>query len=112
MKTFQASAAYTKAMKEILRLMNKGEGNLNEQEDSKLSLLILAAQAYEKDRYIIPALPTIKTNDQYENALLRVSALMQKNNKPGSKSSGELQLLSFMIKEYELEHFPVPKPAL
>jgi HTH-type transcriptional regulator/antitoxin HigA len=35
---------------------------------------------------------------------------MQKNLRPNSKDSDELEVLSILIKEYENEHFPVPKP--
>jgi HTH-type transcriptional regulator/antitoxin HigA len=52
----------------------------------------------------------IKNNGQYETALERVYALMQKNLKPNSKESDELEILSILIKEYENEHYPVPKP--
>lgn len=52
----------------------------------------------------------IKNNGQYESALERVYALMQKNLKPDSKESDELEILSILIKEYENEHYPVPKP--
>lgn len=52
----------------------------------------------------------IKNNGQYETALERVYALMQKNLKPNSKESDELEILSILIKEYENEHYQVPKP--
>jgi HTH-type transcriptional regulator/antitoxin HigA len=52
----------------------------------------------------------IKNNEQYETALERVYALIQKNLKPDSKDSDELEILSILIKEYESEHYPVPKP--
>lgn len=52
----------------------------------------------------------IKNKLQYEEALQRVYLLMQKNIKPESKESDEAEILSILIKEYELKHFPVPKP--
>jgi HTH-type transcriptional regulator/antitoxin HigA len=55
-------------------------------------------------------LKPIKNNAQYEDALVRVFALMQKDLKPESKDSDELEILSILIKEYEQEHHPVPKP--
>jgi len=55
-------------------------------------------------------LKPIKNSQQYEDALARVYALMQKNIKPDSKESDELEILSILIKEYENEHYPVPKP--
>jgi HTH-type transcriptional regulator/antitoxin HigA len=55
-------------------------------------------------------LKPIKNNRQYEDALARAYELMQKNIKPDSKDSDELEILSILIKEYENEHYPVPKP--
>lgn len=52
----------------------------------------------------------IKNNQQHEKALARAFALMQKNLKAGSKDSDELEILSILIKEYENEHFQIPKP--
>ncbi len=52
----------------------------------------------------------IKNEAQYEDALSRVYSLMQKNIKPGSATSDELEVLSILIKEYENEHYPVSKP--
>ncbi|WP_134089812.1 type II toxin-antitoxin system HigA family antitoxin [Olivibacter sp. XZL3] len=55
-------------------------------------------------------LKPIKNNQQYEDALAHAYLLMQKDIKPDSKESDELEVLSLLIKEYENEHFPVPKP--
>lgn len=52
----------------------------------------------------------IKNKKQYEESLSRAYSLMQKNIKPGSKDSDELEILSILIKEYENKYFPVPKP--
>ena len=52
----------------------------------------------------------IKNKLQYEEALERIYLLMQKNIKPDSKESDETEILSILIKEYELKHYPVPKP--
>lgn len=52
----------------------------------------------------------IKNNKQYEDALARTYTLMQKDIRPDSKDSDELEILSILVKEYENEHFPVPKP--
>ena len=46
-------------------------------------------------------LKPIKTNQECEQALERVYNLMQKNIKPNSKESDELEILSILIKEYE-----------
>jgi HTH-type transcriptional regulator/antitoxin HigA len=55
-------------------------------------------------------LKPIKNEQQYEDALASVYSLMQKNIKPDSKESDELEILSILIKEYEHEHYPVQKP--
>lgn len=44
---------YEQIMDEILDLMNKGEGNLNEEELMKLHSAALSAQAYEKKHYYV-----------------------------------------------------------
>jgi HTH-type transcriptional regulator/antitoxin HigA len=55
-------------------------------------------------------LKPIKNNKQYEDTLARVYVLMQKGLNPDSKDSDELEILSILVKEYENEHYPVPKP--
>ncbi len=60
MKTFKTEAGYNKAMREILHLMNKGEANLTKEEIEKLRSMTLAAQAYEKSIYTIPAPSTLE----------------------------------------------------
>jgi HTH-type transcriptional regulator/antitoxin HigA len=52
----------------------------------------------------------IKNNKQYEEALSAIYMLMQKKLKEGSRESDELEVLSLLVKEYEHQHFPVPKP--
>ena len=56
-------------------------------------------------------LKPIKNKRQYEDALVRVYDLMQKNIRAESKDSDELEILSILIKEYELQHYPVPNPS-
>ena len=53
----------------------------------------------------------IKNKAQYEEALVRVYSLMQKSIKPESKESDELEILSILIRIYEAEHYPIPKPT-
>ena len=48
----------------------------------------------------------IKNNKQYEPALSRIYDLMQKELKVNSPESDELEILSVLVKEYELVHFP------
>jgi HTH-type transcriptional regulator / antitoxin HigA len=52
----------------------------------------------------------IKSNTQYEAALLRIDTLMQKDLKENSPLSDELEVLSVLVKEYENVAFPMPKP--
>lgn len=52
----------------------------------------------------------IKNNKQYEDALARIYSLMQKTLKAGSKQADELEVLSMLVKEYENDRYPVPKP--
>jgi HTH-type transcriptional regulator/antitoxin HigA len=49
-------------------------------------------------------LKPIKNDAQYEVALESVFHLMQENLNPGSKESDELEVLSILIKAYEIEH--------
>ncbi len=55
-------------------------------------------------------LKPIKTEAQYEAALERVFELMQLDLEPGTRAGDELEILSMLIKEYENQHYPVPKP--
>lgn len=55
-------------------------------------------------------LKPIKNNEAYEKALDRAYELMQLNLTPGSEASDELEVLSLLIKEYEHENYPIPKP--
>lgn len=52
----------------------------------------------------------IKNKKQYKEGLARVYDLIHMDFKPNSKESDELEVLSILVKEYELKHFPVPKP--
>ncbi len=52
----------------------------------------------------------IKTESQYENALERIYELMQVEIEPDSNEADELEVLSVLVKEYENEYYPVPKP--
>ncbi|MFC5192922.1 type II toxin-antitoxin system HigA family antitoxin [Algoriphagus aquatilis] len=55
-------------------------------------------------------LKPIKNNNEYEAALERAYDLIQVDLVSESKESDELKVLSILIKEYENEHFPIPKP--
>ena len=55
----QQEADYNLAMKDILTLMNKGEGNLSPTEVQKLKTMSLAAEKYEDKHYPLPMPKTI-----------------------------------------------------
>ncbi len=55
-------------------------------------------------------LKPIKTKKEYEAALQHVYRLMQKDLKPGSKLSDELEVLSILVEAYEKKHYPIPPP--
>lgn len=52
----------------------------------------------------------IKNNEQYEEALERIYTLMQKDIEESSKESDELEILVILVKDYENEHYPIPRP--
>ena len=56
-------------------------------------------------------LKPIKTDEQYSEALARVYELMQTDIKEGTATSDELEVLSILIKEYEVVQYPVPSPS-
>jgi len=55
-------------------------------------------------------LKPIKKEEQYNDALARVYELMQTDIEEGSVASDELEVLSILIKEYELVYHPIPSP--
>lgn len=52
----------------------------------------------------------IKNEQQYEETLMKVYTLLQKDLKPDSTESDELEILSILVKEYEDEHYALTKP--
>lgn len=50
----------------------------------------------------------IKTNDDYNNALLRIDALM--DAELGTEDGAELDVLVTLVEAYENEHFPISAP--
>ena len=55
-------------------------------------------------------LKPIKTANEYDDALARVYELMQTDIAEGSANADELEILSILVKEYELIHFPMAYP--
>ena len=60
MKIIKTKSEFNKLMEDILKLMNKGESKLSKVESEKLRALSVAAQAYEKKVYTIPAPSTFE----------------------------------------------------
>ncbi len=56
-------------------------------------------------------LKPIKTEEEYNHSLARIYELMQSDIEEGSAKSDELEILSILVKEYELVHFPIPLPT-
>jgi len=52
----------------------------------------------------------IKTKKEYKAALQHIYNLMQKDLKPGSNNSDELEVLSILVEAYEKKHYPIPPP--
>jgi HTH-type transcriptional regulator / antitoxin HigA len=50
----------------------------------------------------------IKNEAQYDDALHRVYQLMQTDIREGSPESDEVELLSVLVKEYEVKYHPMP----
>lgn len=50
----------------------------------------------------------VKTNDDYEQALLRIDALM--NAEPDTDEGAELDVLVTLVEAFENEHFPISAP--
>jgi HTH-type transcriptional regulator / antitoxin HigA len=52
----------------------------------------------------------IKTEADYENALVRVDTLLNGMVKKGTPDGDELELLVVLIEAYEKQHYPIPPP--
>jgi len=55
-------------------------------------------------------LKPIKNNKEHENYLARAYSLIQKDLKPNSKESDELEVISILIEAYEKEKHPIEVP--
>lgn len=55
-------------------------------------------------------LKPIKTEVQYQDSLARIYELMQAELNENSSEADELEVLSILVKEFELIHYPVPSP--
>lgn len=53
----------------------------------------------------------IKTNQEYEEAVARLSLLMDDDIKPGSAKEAELELLALVIESYERVHIETSSPS-
>ena len=52
----------------------------------------------------------IKTERDYDQAILRINRLLDLNPKPGSEDDHELDILSTLVEVYEDEHYPILPP--
>ena len=59
-KKIKTKAEYNSLMQRVDALMKKGENKITEKESSEIRKLALAAQAYEKTIYTIPAPSTLE----------------------------------------------------
>ena len=50
----------------------------------------------------------IKTEDDYNNAMLRIDALM--DARPDTEEGAELDVLATLVEAYERDHFPIESP--
>ncbi len=55
-------------------------------------------------------LKPIKNNKEHDKYLARAYELMQKDLKPNSKESDELEVISILIEVYEKANFPIEAP--
>jgi len=55
-------------------------------------------------------LKPIKSESQYDDALARIYVLMQADIRENSADADELEVLSILVKDYELQHYPMPSP--
>lgn len=55
-------------------------------------------------------LKPIKTEEDYDNALAHIYDLMQTDVTDGSAIADELEILSILVKEFELVHYPISYP--
>ena len=52
----------------------------------------------------------IKTEVDYVQTLARIYELMQLDLEPGTALGDELEVLALLVKDYENQHYPIPKP--
>ncbi|WP_429139821.1 ImmA/IrrE family metallo-endopeptidase [Aeromonas veronii] len=52
----------------------------------------------------------IKSENEHEQAMARLMALMDANPPEGSSDANELELLAVLIEQFEAEHYPIDQP--
>jgi HTH-type transcriptional regulator / antitoxin HigA len=52
----------------------------------------------------------IKTEADYDNAIVRINQLLDLNPQPGTDQDNELDILSTLVEAYEDEHYPILPP--
>jgi len=55
-------------------------------------------------------LKLIKTEEEYDKCLEWVDNMFDKNVQPNTKVGDKLQAILLLIKNYEEEHYTIPKP--
>lgn len=53
----------------------------------------------------------LKTNDEHEQAMQKIMALMDLDPQPGTGKADELELLALVIEKYEEKSFPIENPT-
>ncbi len=56
-------------------------------------------------RHVVTVRP-IRTEDDYDEAVRRIDALLDLNPAPGSSEDDELDVLSTLVEAYENQHYP------
>lgn len=52
----------------------------------------------------------IKTNEQYNDALITIEKLIELNPQPGTSDANDLEVLAVLVKNYEASKFSIPPP--
>lgn len=70
-----------------------------------LLLVNISQILFEEEKSMKAAI--IKTDEEYENTLARIEAIM--DAKPNTPEGDELELLSLLVEKYEQEKYPLPE---
>lgn len=59
---------------------------------------------------LIMNIKLIKTEDDYDAALIEIERLIELHPEPGTEESDRLEVISLLVADYEKEHFPFDLP--